>query len=180
MAIPTTIAITIPVDMWQLYYFVCYVTILAMTLQEKIKMDMVQAMRDKNAVKVSVLRGLMANFTTELVNKKKKPDEALADDETLTVIMRAIKQRKDSIDQFKKGGREDLVASETAELSVIEEYSPELMSQDEIRALAEAKKVEMGITDKASIGKLMSSLMKDLKGKADGADVKMVVESLFM
>lgn len=150
-----------------------------MTLQEKIKADMVQAMRDKDAVKVSVLRGLMANFTTELVNKKKKPDEALSDDETLTVIMRAIKQRKDSIDQFKKGGREDLVASESAELAVIEGYSPKLMSREEILSVAEAKKAEMGVTDKASMGKLMSALMKDLKGKADGADVKAVVEGLF-
>jgi len=179
MAIPTIIVITIPVDMRQLYYFVCYVTILVMTLQEKIKADMVQAMRDKNTVKVSVLRGLMANFTTELVNKKRKLDEALTDEETLAVIFRAIKQRKDSIDQFTKGGRADLVASEVAELAVIEGYSPKLMSREEIIPIAEAKKTEMGVTDKTNIGKLMSTLMKDLKGKADGSDVKAVVESLF-
>jgi hypothetical protein len=71
-----------------------------MTLQEKIKADMVAAMKDKNAVRVGVLRGIMAGFTTELVNKKKKPDEALTDEESTAVILRAIKQRKDSIDQF--------------------------------------------------------------------------------
>ncbi len=150
-----------------------------MTLQEKIKSDMVQAMRDKDAVKVSVLRGLMANFTTELVNKKRKPDEVLSDEEVTTVIMRAIKQRKDSIDQFKKGGREDLVASETAELAVIEGFAPKLMSPEEIMVFAKQKKAEMDVADKTGMGKLMSALMKDLKGKADGADVKTAVESLF-
>jgi uncharacterized protein YqeY len=150
-----------------------------MTLQEKIKADMVQAMRDKNAVSVAVLRGIMAGFTNELVNKKKKPDEALTDDEAVAVVLRAIKQRKDSIDQFTKGGRTDLVAIEAAELAVLEAYAPKFMSQDEITALATAKKAEMGITDKSGMGKLMSTLMKDLKGKADGADVKVVVEKLF-
>lgn len=150
-----------------------------MTLQEKIKTDMVQAMRDKNAVGVAVLRGIMAGFTNELVNKKKKPDEALTDEEALAVILRAIKQRKDSIDQFSKGGRADLVASETAELTTLESYAPKFMSVEEITAIATAKKAEMGIADKTGMGKLMSALMKDLKGKADGADVKVVVESLF-
>ncbi len=140
---------------------------------------MVQAMRDKNANKVNVLRGLMANFTTELVNKKRKPDEALADDEATTVIMRAIKQRKDSIDQFQKGGRADLVESETAELSIIETYAPKLMPIEEILVLARAKKAEMN-ADKSKMGQLMGALMKDLKGQADGADVKKAVEILFM
>jgi uncharacterized protein YqeY len=150
-----------------------------MTLQEKIKADMVSAMKDKNAVRVGVLRGIMAGFTTELVNKKKKPDEALTDEESTAVILRAIKQRKDSIDQFTKGGRTDLVANESAELAVLEEYSPKFMPLEEVVKIAEAKKTEMNVTDKAGMGKLMGALMKDLKGKADGADVKTAVEGLF-
>ncbi len=140
---------------------------------------MVQAMRDKNPVGVAVLRGIMASFTNELVNKKKKPDEALTDDEAVAVILRAIKQRKDSIDQFTKGSRTDLVASETAELAILENYAPKFMSRDEIASIATAKKIEMSITDKSGMGKLMNALMKDLKGKADGADVKAVVEGMF-
>lgn len=150
-----------------------------MTLQEKIKADMVAAMKSKDPVRVGVLRGLSAAFTNELVAKKKMPNESLSDEDSQTVIMRAIKQRKDSIDQFKKGGREDLVAAETAELRVIEEYAPKLMSPDEVAKIAAAKKAELGVTDKSKMGQLMGTLMKELKGKADGADVKAAVEALF-
>lgn len=151
-----------------------------MTLQEKIRADMVQAMRDKNPTRVGVLRGLIAGFTNELVSKKKKPDETMTDDEAIAVIVRAIKQRKDSIAQFKKGGRNDLVSSESAELAVLEEYSPKLMTVEEISAIARKKMEELTITDKTKIGQLMSALMKELKGQADGADVKTAVESLFV
>lgn len=150
-----------------------------MTLQEKIKADMVQAMRDKDTVRVNVLRGLMSSFTNELVSKKKKPDELLSDDEAITVIMRAVKQRKDSIEQFKNGGRTDLVDSETAELKVIEAYGPKFMSRDEVLKVAQEMKEKMNVTDKSGMGKLMGSLMKELRGKADGADVKAVVEEMF-
>lgn len=150
-----------------------------MTIPEKIKADMVQAMRDKDSIKVTALRGLIANFATEHMTKKKKVDETLSDEEATVVIMRAIKQRKDSIDQFTKGGRMDLVQSEENELKMIEQYAPKLMSHEDILSLATMKKEEMGITDKSKMGQLMSTLMKDLKGKADGADVKAAVESLF-
>lgn len=136
-------------------------------------------MKSKDPVRVGVLRGLSAAFTNELVAKKKMPNESLSDEDSQTVIMRAIKQRKDSIDQFKKGGREDLVAAETAELRVIEEYAPKLMSPDEVAKIAAAKKAELGVTDKSKMGQLMGTLMKELKGKADGADVKAAVEALF-
>lgn len=148
-------------------------------IQEKITEHMKDAMKNKDAVRLATLRGLKAAFTNELVAKQKKPTDSLTDDEATAVIMRAAKQRKDSIEQFTKGGRADLVANEEAELAVIQEYLPKFMSQDEIRPLAEAKKAELGVTDKSKSGMLMSALMKDLKGKADGADVKAVVESLF-
>ena len=150
-----------------------------MTLQEKIKADMIQAMRDRKTVCVNVLRGLMAGFTNELVSKKKKPDEAMTDEEATVVIVRAIKQRKDSIEQFKKGGRSDLVATESDELAVLEEYSPKFMSLDEILKIARKKREKIGVTDKSKMGQLMGALMKELKGRADGADVKIAVESLF-
>lgn len=140
---------------------------------------MIQAMKSKDSVRVNVMRGLMSSFTNELVAKKKKPDESLSEEEALTVILKAIKQRKDSIEQFKNGGREDLMKSEQVELSFIEEYAPKLMSLAEITEIAKKKKAELGITDKSKIGALMGPLMKDLKGKADGGDVKTAVESLF-
>ena len=91
-----------------------------------------------------------------------------------------VKQRKDSIEQFKKGGREDLVREEEAQLKILETYLPEMMSREEIEKITKAKKEELGIVDKSKQGQLMSALMKELKGKADGIIVKEVVDSLFI
>ncbi|OHA18515.1 MAG: hypothetical protein A2664_02660 [Candidatus Taylorbacteria bacterium RIFCSPHIGHO2_01_FULL_46_22b] len=144
-------------------------------MQGKIK----EAMKAKDAVRLSVVRGLVAAFMNELVAKKRKPTELLTDDEALAVIQRSVKQRKDSIEQFSKGGRQDLVEGETAELKVLQEFMPAQMSRDEIKKMVIAKKSELGISDKKDVGKLMSAVMKELKGKADGGDVKAEVESLF-
>ncbi len=148
-------------------------------IQEKIREDMKKAMLAKDSVRVTVLRGLIAAFTNELVAKMRKPDETISDADALVVIQRAIKQRKDSIEQFKKGAREDLVAAETAELKIIEEYSPKMMSREEIAVVAKKKKDEMGVADKSKAGMLMGAVMKELKGKAAGDDVKAVVEGLW-
>jgi uncharacterized protein YqeY len=150
-----------------------------MTLQETIKSSLKEAMMAKDSVKMTVIRGLMSAFTNELVSIGRTPQDALSDEEVLTVIRRAVKQRKDSIEQFKTAGRADLVDSESAELALLEVYLPQMMSKEEILKIAEEKKVELGVTDKSKVGILMSALMKDLKGKADGSDVKSVVEGLF-
>lgn len=149
-----------------------------MSLQQEIRGGIKDAMKNKEEVKLAVLKSLTAAFLNELVAKGKKPTDELSDEEALAVITRQAKQRKDSIEQFEKGGRPELAESEKAELEVIETYLPELMSEDEIRKIAEAKKVEMGIDDKSKAGMLMGAIMKDLKGRADGQVVKRVVESL--
>jgi uncharacterized protein YqeY len=137
------------------------------------------AMKNKETVKLAVLRGIMAAATNELVAKKRKPDEELAEEELLAVISRAAKQRKDSIEQFEKGGRPELAASEKEELAIIEAMLPAQMSEAEIEAAAKAKAAELGVTDKSGANKLMGMLMKDLKGRADGTLVKAVVDRLF-
>jgi uncharacterized protein YqeY len=147
-----------------------------MSLQEQIKNEIKQAMLAKDAVKLSVVRGLTASFTNEAIAKAVP---ALSDEEALSLIKRAVKQRKDSIEQFTKGGRTDLVASETAELKILETYLPATMSKNDIRKVAEKKKADMGFTDKTKMGQFIGALMKELKGNADGADVKEVAESLF-
>ena len=101
------------------------------------------------------------------------------EDEMLTIITRAAKQRKDSIEQFEAGGRPELAVAEKEELAIIETYLPAQVSRDEIIAAAQAKAVEMGVTDKTGANKLMGMLMKDLKGKADGTVVKAVVDGMF-
>lgn len=150
-----------------------------MSLQEQIKGEIKTAMMAKDSVKLTVVRGLSTSFMNELVATKRTPQDALTDEEAAAVIRRAVKQRKDSIEQFTAAGRPELAESEQAELAILETYLPKMMTQDEIRPIAEAKKAELGITDKTKSGMLMSAIMKDLKGKADGGDVKSVVESLF-
>lgn len=136
-------------------------------------------MKAKDAVRLAVLRGLSAAATNEAVAKGKGPDALLTDDELLSVIMRAAKQRKDSIEQFIAGGRPELAEGEQAELAVLESMLPAQMSRGEIEAAVKAKAAELGVADKAGANKLMGMLMKDLKGKADGTMVKEVVDSLF-
>ena len=150
-----------------------------MSLQETIRGELKEAMRAKDEVKLRTVRGMITTFTNELVATGRKPQDILNDEEVLTVIRRLAKQRKESITQFRSGGREDLAEGEVAELAVLESYLPKLMSKDEIRAIVEAKKIELNFTDKTKIGMFVGALMKDLKGKADGADVKEIAESLF-
>jgi hypothetical protein len=148
-------------------------------LHEQIKNGIKEAMLAKDVLHLKAFRAMSAAFTNELVAKNKKPQDMLTDEEAIAVITRMAKQRKDSIEQFKKGNREDLVEEEEAELSILETYLPKLMEKSEVQILAQAKKGELGITDATKKGMLMSALMKDLKGKADGALVKEVVDELF-
>lgn len=106
------------------------------------------------------------------------PTDMLTDEETLAVITRVAKQRKDSISQFESAGRTDLVEEDTAQLKILEEFLPTLMSEGEIETFVKAKISEMGEVDKSKMGMFLGTLMKDLKGKADGAMVKIVVEKL--
>lgn len=150
-----------------------------MTIQETIKENIKASMKAHDEVRLSVMRGLSTAFTNELVATKRMPTEILADEEAIAVITRVAKQRKESINQFNAGGRPELAAAEEVELAILNEFLPELMSVEEIQKLAEAKKAEMGITDPSKKGMLVGALMKDLKGKADGGDVKQVVDGLF-
>lgn len=144
-------------------------------LREKMK----DAMRAKDSVRLSVIRGIITMITNDLVAKGGKPTDILPEDDILALVRRASKQRKDSIEQFEKGGRLDLAETEKAELAVLEEMLPAQMSEDEVRTIATAKATELGIEDKSKANQLMGALMKDLKGKADGTVVKTVVDSMF-
>jgi len=148
-------------------------------LHEQIKNNIREAMLAKDSLRLETYRGMLAAFTNELVSKNRKPNETLEDEDALAVITRLSKQRKDSIEQFKKGNREDLVKKEQAELAILETYLPKLMDRNEVEKIAQSKKNELGISDATKKGMLMSAIMKDLKGKADGTVVKEVVDSLF-
>src|SRR3989344_5870152 len=114
-------------------------------LHEQIKNGIKEAMMAHDALRLKAFRAMSAAFTNELVAKNKKPQEMLADEEAISVIGRLAKQRKDSIEQFKKGGREDLVKEEEAELSILEIYLPKMMDKNQVEKIASAKKNELGI-----------------------------------
>jgi uncharacterized protein len=148
------------------------------TMQEEIKSGIKAAMIAKDSVRLGVLRGLSAAFTNELVAKGKLPSDSLTDEEVLAVIKRESKRRKDSIDQFTSGGRADLAEDEQAELAILEEFLPTMMSREQIREVVQAKMAEMGEVDKSKLGQFTGMIIKELAGKADGADVKVVVDEL--
>src|SRR5665213_795597 len=102
-----------------------------MALHEDIKKSIPDAMRAKDAVKLQTLRSLITAMTNEVVAKKRKPDEFLTDEEAMTVLKRAANQRKDSIEQFTKGGRPELAEPEKLELAIIESYLPSMMSGED-------------------------------------------------
>ncbi|TSC67296.1 MAG: hypothetical protein CEO19_285 [Parcubacteria group bacterium Gr01-1014_73] len=149
-----------------------------MTIHQKIKGEIKEAMLAKEAVRLTVVRGLAAAFTNELVAKRRKPTEELKDDEALAVIKRSVKQHKDSIEQFAKGGRKDLVKEEEAELKILETYLPKMLNEKEVRKIAEAVKAKLKFSDKAKIGIFVGATMKECKGLADGTLVKKIAEKL--
>lgn len=147
-------------------------------LHQRIKEEIKTALRGKDQVKLTALRGLLAAFTNELVAKRRKPDEILSDDEALAVIRRAVKQRQDAISQFTAGGRADLAEAEQAELTILQNFLPTGPSVEEIEARAKAKMAELGITDKSQAGRLVGAVIKEFVGRADGGQVKQIVDRL--
>ncbi len=135
-------------------------------------------MKARDQIKVDTLRGALAAFTNELVAKGKKPTEELDDKDIVTVLKRLGKQRKDSAEQFEKGGRPELAEKEKTELKIIEQYLPQMASRADIEKVARAKLAELKV-DASGMGKLMGAVIKEFAGNADGNDVKEVVVSLF-
>ena len=150
-----------------------------MSLHEDIKASLKDALKAKEEVRLRTIRNMMTSFTNEAVATGGTPQTLLSDEQALAVIKRLAKQRKESIVQYEAANRPELAVPEKDELVVLESYLPQMMSQDEIRPIAEAKKAELGIDDKSKMGMLMGAIIKELAGRADGGDVKAVVESLF-
>ena len=146
-------------------------------MQENIKAQIKAAMIAKEMDRLQVLRLISAAFTNELVTQGRPPTDPLSDDDCMKVIKKMAKQRKDSIDQFVSGGREDLAESEKAELSVIEAMLPAQMSEEEIESKVKAKLAESPI-DASKKGQFVGQMMRELGSNADGALVKAVIDRL--
>src|SRR3989344_5737928 len=124
-----------------------------MPLQITLKEQMKEAMKAKDTVRLSVVRGLMAAMSNEAINMDRGPAGELTDDEAIAVIRKEGKKRKDSIEQFTNGGRPELAESENVELAIIKTYLPTLMSAEQVRPIVEAKMRELGVTSKTDAGK---------------------------
>lgn len=151
-----------------------------MTLHENIHNLIKESLKAGDKVRLEVMRGLSAAFTNELVATGHTPQEMLSDEQAIAVITRLAKQRKDSIEQFTKGGRLDLVEEEKGQLEILSEFLPKLMDKAEVEEFVKNKMVVFETIDATKKGMFMATLMKDLKGKADGSMVKEVVDRLFV
>ena len=146
-----------------------------MSLLDTLNQDLKTAMKRGDDAAKRALRGVKAAITRA---EKEKGNRPLTDDEILAVLRKQAKQRQDSIAAYRQAGREDLVAEEEAELKVIEAYLPQLMSEEEIRAVAQQVIEQVGATSPRDMGKVMKPLMAQLKGKADGRLVNQIVREL--
>jgi uncharacterized protein YqeY len=147
-----------------------------MTIQEQIISDIKDAMRAKEQDRLRVLRSLKAKLMEKEISERKGGEAKLTDEQTVEVLMKAAKQRKESIDQFEEGGREDLAENEKKELVLIEEYLPEMMSEEDVRKVVQEKIKALSASGPEHMGKIMGPLMGQLKGKADGSMVSRIVK----
>ncbi|HKT11832.1 MAG TPA: GatB/YqeY domain-containing protein [Terriglobia bacterium] len=145
-----------------------------MTIAEKVEKDLVAAMKAREQLKLSVLR--MAK--TSLKHKQIEVGAPLNDDQTIAVLRTLVKQRRDSVEQFRKGGREDLAAKEEAETEILQAYLPVEAGEDEISAAVAAAIQETGAAGPQDLGKVMKAAMQKLAGKnADGKRVNQIVRA---
>jgi len=146
-----------------------------MTLYETIQSDLKEAMKAGDAAKRDVLRMIGSALKNEAIELR-KPATELSDAESVAVLRRLAKQRRESVESFRAGGRPDLAESEESELVVIGAYLPADLPDDEIRKLVAEAKAETGASSKADFGKLMGAAAKKVAGRADGNTVKKFVE----
>ncbi len=146
-----------------------------MTMKEKIQQDMITAMKAHDDNTTSVLRMLKAAILKFETSAERK---VAGDEDVMAMIGKEVKQRRDSIEEFKKGGRNDLAEKEEKELMVLQTYLPAQMTEAELKQVIESTMAETGVTAAAEKGKLMGALMPKIKGKADGALANKIVMSL--
>ena len=144
---------------------------MASAMLDQILADIKTAMKARDKDKVMALRLLHADIKNRAINERRDS----TDDDTLAVIARLIKQRQESIEQFTKGGREDLVAQEALQLEVYRAYQPAQLSEDEIVQLVDQAIAATGALGKQDIGKVMKTLMPQVKGRAEGKVVNAIV-----
>lgn len=145
-----------------------------MSLLTTLNEDMKTAMRAKDKETLSVVRMLKASLQNEQI----KLGEELNADQELTILAREMKQRRDSVAEFKKADRQDLVDKTQAEIEIVEKYMPKQLSEDEIKTIISAAIAKVGASSMKDFGQVMGAVMPETKGKADGNEVNRIVKEL--
>ena len=143
-----------------------------MTILEQIDQDLLQALKSKNQDALSTLRLIMAALKNERIKKM----QDLTDEDTIRILKSEIKKRREAINDYTQGNRPDLAEKEQKEIPLIEKYLPAQMGEDELKT--KIKAILQDMTDKDNAGKVMGKVMAELKGQADGALVKKIVEEV--
>jgi uncharacterized protein YqeY len=147
-----------------------------MTLEERLDADLKDAMKSGDTTRKLAIRAVKTAITEAKVSGTEA--KTVNDADVLAIITKQVKQRRDSIIEYNKGGRPDLAAQEQAEIAVLEVYLPKQLSEAEIRERAQAVIAELGVTDMKDFGSVMKRLSADLRGIADGQIVNRVVRDL--
>ena len=145
-----------------------------MPLVDEIQKDMYKAMKEKEKERINALRNIIGKLKYKYIDKGDK----LTEQEEIKVIQSLAKQRRESIELYKQGGRNDLVETETKELSIIEEYLPQAMSEEEVRQLVRKTVKETGAESMSDLGKVMPLVMKKGAGKVDGKIAQEILKEL--
>ena len=145
-----------------------------MSLKEQLTADMKEAMKNKEKDRLAVIRMVRGAIRQQEIDGQKE----LGEEDVIAVISKEVKMRRDSIEDFKKGGRDDLVAAAEAEIAILMEYLPQQLSEDEVRNLVKEAIAASGAASPKDMGKVMKELMPKVKGRADGKLVNEIVKEL--
>lgn len=145
-----------------------------MSMQDQLNSDLKTAMKARDKTSLDVIRGLKSQLT----NKKIELGHDLSDQEASEVVLRELKQQKESLVEFEKGGREDLAEDQKAKIAITEKYAPKQMSAEEVKKVVEQTAKDLNASAPSDFGKVMGAVMPKLKGQADGNVVKQTVKEL--
>ncbi|MGD9676811.1 MAG: GatB/YqeY domain-containing protein [Vulcanibacillus sp.] len=145
-----------------------------MTLMFRLTEDMKQAMKNKDKFKLSVIRMVISSIKYAEIEKK----SSLTDDQIIDVLTRELKQRRDSLHEFEKADRVDLIEQVKSEIVILQDYLPEQLSEDELKKVIQDTVYEIGAKTKSEIGTVMAAVMPKVKGRADGKLINKLVQEL--
>ncbi len=145
-------------------------------LQEDIQSDLKDALKSGDDLRLSVLRDIKSGISNELISEGQTPQDSLSDEEVMAVIARLTKQRREAIEEFKAGDRDELADKEQKELEILESYLPDKMSDEELETLIEEKIAETGAEGMSDMGQVMGAVMSEVGPATDGNDVREIVQ----